>query len=63
MTKCAVRLFLRQRCSVRDGVARINCIEVIGDNRMIATNIFEESGGRWRMALHHAGPCMMGAED
>ena len=52
------------RCRVRDGVARVSCLECIGDNQLVATNIFElDEGGRWKMVLHQAGPCMVQAGD
>jgi hypothetical protein len=31
--------------------------EVIGEQPLIATNLFIREEGEWRMALHQAGPC------
>lgn len=36
--------------------AAVVCYEAIGDNFLVATNIFIRQAGRWRMVHHQAGP-------
>ncbi len=36
--------------------AVVVCTEMIGDNILVATNIFVREQGAWRMSLHHATP-------
>jgi hypothetical protein len=37
-------------------VNAVVCFEQIGQNFLIATNLFVHEAGRWRMVLHHACP-------
>ena len=50
------------RCRVRNGVARVTCTERLGGGKLIATNVFEEHDGQWRMVLHQAAPLLVEAE-
>ncbi len=36
--------------------AFVICLETIGQNTLIATNVFTWEGGKWRIVHHHAGP-------
>jgi hypothetical protein len=36
--------------------AIVVCIEMIGDRALVATNLFLNENGTWRLALHHATP-------
>jgi hypothetical protein len=42
--------------SVLGAVAWVVCFEAIGDNFLIATNLFVLEGGAWHMVHHQAGP-------
>lgn len=33
------------------------CYEQVGDALLVATNIFVQEGGAWKMVHHQAGPC------
>lgn len=37
--------------------ASVVCYEMVGDNRLVATNSFIEEAGEIRMVLHQAGGC------
>ena len=39
-------------------VAYVTCFEVIGDNALMATNMFVVEDGEWRMIHHHASPTL-----
>lgn len=34
----------------------VTCHEVLGDARLVATNVFVRESGRWRMVHHQSGP-------
>jgi ketosteroid isomerase-like protein len=60
------------RIGVSGDFACVTCVEVItpfgGDEeedaaRMQATNIFQRSGGQWRMIHHHASPSPTRSDD
>lgn len=51
------------RCRVSGGIAYVTCLEKIGNNRLAATNVFEESEGSWKLVVHQAGPCMVEVAD
>ena len=52
------------RCRVLDGMARVSCMEAVGDsNRLVATNVFEQHDGRWWMVLHQASPVMISSDE
>ncbi len=36
--------------------AFVICLETIGHNTLIATNVFVMESGKWRLVHHHAGP-------
>lgn len=36
-------------------LAVVTCVEVIGEARIAATNVFVREGQRWRMTHHHGG--------
>ena len=36
--------------------AFVICLETIGQNTLIATNVFVRESGRWRLVHHHAAP-------
>lgn len=36
--------------------AFVTCYERIGDDWLVATNVFALEAGEWRLAHHHAGP-------
>lgn len=36
--------------------AMVFCIEVLGDSRMSASNVFVEENGEWKLTNHHACP-------
>lgn len=38
-------------------VAFVLCYEVIGEDVLVATNLFVQEGGSWKLAHHQAGPC------
>jgi hypothetical protein len=46
------------RCCCSDGY--VTCVEVMesGDSkgRILATNIFQKQGGKWKIVHHHASP-------
>lgn len=42
---------------LKGSVAFVICYEIIGDNVLVATNIFIEEAGAWKLAHHQAGPC------
>ena len=37
--------------------AFVICYEVLGDSVLVATNIFVQEAGSWKLAHHQAGPC------
>lgn len=37
-------------------VALVVCFEVMGDTRLVATNVFMRVDGAWRLVHHQAGP-------
>ena len=37
--------------------AFVTCYELVGDNLLVATNIFVREGDSWKMVHHQAGPC------
>ncbi len=37
--------------------AFVVCYEVLGDSVLVATNIFVQEAGAWKLAHHQAGPC------
>jgi ketosteroid isomerase-like protein len=39
------------------------CEEHIGGGRLIATNVFVQEDGQWRIVHHHAGPIARGEQD
>jgi len=57
--------------TVDGDLAVVSCVENIltapgepgGDAKVVATNIFRRSGGRWRMTLHHGSPVIRVLED
>lgn len=44
------------RASIYGKVATVVCFEEIGGNYLIATNVFVQESGHWRMVHHQAGP-------
>jgi hypothetical protein len=36
--------------------AIVVCVEMIGERALVATNLFVQEDGAWRLALHHATP-------
>lgn len=40
----------------RDTSAVVLCYEKTGDSYLVATNIFVQEDGKWRIIHHHAGP-------
>jgi ketosteroid isomerase-like protein len=46
---------LAPRVQLLGEVAYVICDELIGDNRLIATNVFVREAGRWLLVHHHAG--------
>ena len=37
--------------------AFVVCYEVLGDSVLVATNVFVQEDGAWKLAHHQAGPC------
>lgn len=46
-----------ERTVVSGDHAYVITYEVIGEQPLIATNLFVREEGEWRMVHHHAGPC------
>ncbi len=44
------------RVSVYGETATVICFEEIGDDFLIATNVFHKEAGQWRMVHHQAAP-------
>lgn len=44
------------KTSVRGEMGFVVCTELVGDHKLLATNIFVREGGQWRMVHHHAAP-------
>jgi ketosteroid isomerase-like protein len=44
------------RASVYGGTATVICFEEIGGDYLIATNVFHQEMGRWRLVHHQAAP-------
>jgi len=42
-------------------VAIVTCEEALGDNTLVATNVFAQEDGTWRLVHHQAGPLLMRA--
>jgi predicted nuclease with RNAse H fold len=42
-------------------VAIVTCEEALDDNTLVATNIFAQEDGAWRLVHHQAGPLLMRA--
>jgi ketosteroid isomerase-like protein len=43
--------------------AFVLCEELVGDGRLVATNVFVREDGDWRLCHHQAGPMAPGAHD
>ena len=46
-----------ERVLLQGEAAMVLTFEQIGDQPLIATNLFAREAGEWRMTHHHAGPC------
>lgn len=44
------------RAAVYGGTATVICFEEIGGDYLIATNVFHQEKGRWRLVHHQAAP-------
>ncbi len=42
--------------------AFVVCYEQIGDNLLVASNLFRREAGGWKIVHHHAGPCNLAPE-
>ena len=43
-------------------VAVVTCEETLGDNTLVATNVFAREDGVWHLVHHQAGPLLMRAD-
>ena len=50
------------RAEMMGDVCLVTCHEDLPGGPLMASNLFVREDGRWRMALHQAGPCQMPAE-
>jgi len=41
---------------VMGSAALVTCIEHLGDATIVASNVFVQEGGEWRIVHHHGGP-------
>ena len=51
------------RCYLMDKTAFVVCSECFPEGELVATNIFIEEGGSWKIVHHQGGPLQMIAED
>ncbi len=47
---------LRPTATVMGEAAFVVCAEALGDVELVATNLFVQEGGCWRLVHHHSGP-------
>ncbi len=44
------------RAQIMGAAAFVTCIETVGDNTLVTTNVFVREGPLWKMVHHQAGP-------
>jgi len=47
----------KARGAVLGGLGMVLCYEQMGQNLLVATNLFAKEGAAWKMVHHQAGPC------
>ena len=45
-----------EQVTIFGSMAMVVCSEVVESTRLVATNLFVQEDGAWRMVHHHAGP-------
>jgi len=60
---CAPVQFADPEAVLGSDMAYVTCIELVGDARLAATNIFRLEEGRWRMVHHQAGTLAMAVNE
>lgn len=45
-----------EQAIITGDIARVICVEAVAGAQLIATNVFQRAGGRWRMIHHQASP-------